>query len=226
MAIDDDVVRELTWSGRRRRELYMARWRMITAVALATAALVTGVPWVWRLYHPTMNGSNTAELALDVWAQRREMALDWRACDDRDEVAGWHRCRVQVGGAPAVELWCAGDGIPPKHRTCSFQPPEVAPAPTSATLEHTMADTTINPHNPKPIDPITTPNKAGPAGMPLGPDPDAPPEAGGGQVHSGQSRPDQVGADASRTPAAPTKTDELGRPVTAEQPNQDSRSRR
>lgn len=228
MATDDDAMRELTWSGRRRREFLMARWRTITAVALATAAAIVGGPWAWRWFNPELNLSNTPELALDVWAQRREIEPAWRACDDRDPTAdGWHLCRMQVGDAPAVEIWCAGDLVLPERRECTFERAPRMPRGWSpldlpgasvgnwGTLEGTMANPK-NTQHPSADTTITTPGK-GPIGAPMGPDPTLPPEAGG-QAPTGGSRPDQVGADAgrNRTPAGPARTGQNGEALTDE----------
>jgi hypothetical protein len=184
---DDDAKDELTWSGRRRRAFIDGRRRVVVAVSAAVTAVVVGLvgPWVWRLYNPTMNLSNTAELALDLWAQRREFSISWRACDDRADASGWHECRVSIGGVAPEVIWCGGDRA--LVRTCSFERPlslPLAPARGSARLDG-MAQpdhTTITP-------PTTTPDNL-------------PPEAGG-PTQKQNKKPDDINPDSK--PGDPSK---------------------
>lgn len=181
MATLDDAMNELTYSGRRRREFLMTRWRaIILGSAVATAIGVGGaLPYLWRLYHPELDLSNTAELELDAWARRRDLSLSWRACDDRDpDWDGWHLCRMSVGGAASVELWCAGDDRP-ERVGCTFEVRPVAPALRQPHGLGIMADPKNIPNQPNPATPQPTSPAPGGGGI-AAPDPSLPPELGGG----------------------------------------------
>lgn len=196
---DDRVEIGLSWSGQRRRQFLMARWRaVVAAAALVTAAVVgAGGRWLWRLYHPTMNWSNTPELVLDVWAQRRELSLSWRACDDADlGDDGWHLCRMSVAGAPTVEIWCSGDGVLGR-KGCTFElahpwlPAGFGEGGGRAGVVH--GRNTMDPKHPTPKDTAIPPIPAG-APTTLTPDPNAPPEQGGGIAGQRQGMtPDKTG---------------------------------
>ena len=174
------------------------RWRRLVTGSAVVTALLLGAsgPAVWRLYNPELDLSNTPELELDVWARRRELALTWRACDDRDQdYDGWHLCRASIAGAPAMEIWCAGDGTPGlsgctfglmPQRSADWRPwhsselERLAGGADRAHALETMA--TFNHPDPddKPKTPTPTPGMP-PLGTPPGPG-DIPPEQGGGMM--------------------------------------------